>query len=267
MVSVGIAGCGTVGSAVAGATQEGRIHANLAGFTSRTPSRAETLAFSLTPSPHVLSLPELIGVSDLVAEAASITAVAEIVPASLEARKDVFVISAAGLLEHEEWYRRAEAQGTRIIVPSGAIAGLDGVRAATIGRVDSVLLITRRPPEALREAPYVVERGIELDRLTQETVIFEGSAREACRGFPWHVNVLAVLSLPGVGLDCTRVRVLAVPRFRFNQHQIEVRGEFGRLRVEIENTPSSTNRRTGLLSIFSAIETLAEYAQSRARCA
>lgn len=263
MISIGIVGCGTIGSALATAIQERRIRANLAGFTSRTPSRAEALARSLTPSPPILSLQELVSASDLVAEAASIAAVAEIVPACLEARKDVFVISLAGLLGHEDWYRRAEAQGTRILVPSAAIAGLDGVRAAAVGRVDSVILITRRSPEALTGAPYVVEHGIELDRLTRETVIFEGSAREACRGFPRHVNVPAALSLAGVGLDRTRVRILAVPGCRFNQHRIEVQGEFGRLLVEIENTPSSTNPRTGLLSIFSSIQTLADYAQGR----
>jgi aspartate dehydrogenase len=265
VISIGIVGCGTIGSAIAAAISAGRIPATLSGLTSRTPSRAEALARSLSLSPPVLDLQELIGVSDLVAEAASIAAVAEIVPACLEAGKDVFVISVAGLLDHEDWERRAETQGTRIIVPSGAIAGLDGVRAAAVGRVESVLLITRRPPEALSGAPYVVERGIELHRLTRETLIFEGSAREACRGFPRHVNVPAAVSLAGVGLDRTRVRVLAVPGFRFNQHQIEVQGEFGRMRVEIENTPSSTNPRTGLLSIFSAIATLGEYAQSRAR--
>jgi aspartate dehydrogenase len=263
MISIGIVGCGTIGSAIARAIQEGRVRATLAGLTGRTSSRAEALARSLTPSPPVLCLPELIAVSDLVAEAASVAAVAEIVPACLEAGKDVFVISAAGLLGHDDWFRRAEAQGVRIVVPSGAIAGLDGLRAATLGRVDSVLLVTRRPPETLSGAPYVVERGIELDGLTQETVIFEGTAREACRGFPRHVNVPAALSLAGVGLDRTRVRVLAAPGCKFNQHQIEVLGEFGRLRVEIENTPSSMNPRTGLLSIFTSIETLAEYARSR----
>lgn len=265
MISIGIVGCGTIGSAIAAAIHDGRIPAHLAGLTSRTPLRAEALAHSLAPSPPVLGLQELVSTSDLVAEAASISAVAEIVPACLAAGTDVFVISVAGLLDHEDWSRRAEAQGTRILVPSAAIAGLDGVRAAAVGRVDSVCLITRRPPEALAGAPYVVEHGIALDRLTRETVIFEGSAREACRGFPRHVNVPAALSLAGVGLDRTQVRILAVPGCRFNQHRIEVRGEFGRLFVEIENTPSSTNPRTGLLSIFSAIQTLAAYAQGRGR--
>ena len=145
---------------------------------------------------------------------------------------------------------------------SGAIAGLDGVRGAVVGRVDSVTLTTRKPPKGLAGAPYVVERGIDLDALTEETVIFEGTAREACKGFPTNVNVSAALSLAGVGPDRTRVRIIAVPGGRFNQHRIEVRGEFGRLAVEIENVPSATNPRTGLLSIYSSIAFLADYART-----
>ena len=263
MTTVGIVGCGAIGSSLALAIQEGRVPARLAGLTGRTRSRAEALARSLTPAPPLLDLPHLVQASDLVVEAASVAAVAEIVPACLRAQKDVFVISAGGLLGHEDWFSQAEAQGTRILVPSGAIAGLDGVRAAAVGRIDSVMLISRRPPQALAGAPYVVEHGIDLDRLAEEKVVFEGSARDACRGFPRHVNVPAALSLAGVGLDRTRVRILAVPGGSFNQHRIEVRGEFGRLSVDIENVPSPMNPRTGLLSIFSSIETLAEYARAR----
>jgi aspartate dehydrogenase len=109
----------------------------------------------------------------------------------------------------------------------------------------------------------VVEHNINLDALTEETLIFEGTAREACRGFPSNVNVSAALSLAGVGPDKTRVRIVAVPGGAFNQHRIEARGDFGRLLVEIENVPSATNPRTGLLSIYSSIAMLAEYAKTR----
>jgi aspartate dehydrogenase len=108
VISIGIVGCGTIGSAIAAAIHDGRIPAHLAGLTSRTPPRAEALARSLAPSPPVLGLQDLVNASDLVAEAASIAAVAEIVPACLAARTDVFVISVAGLLDHEDWSRRAE---------------------------------------------------------------------------------------------------------------------------------------------------------------
>jgi aspartate dehydrogenase len=131
-----------------------------------------------------------------------------------------------------------------------------------MGRVDSVILTTRRPPRGLAGEPYVVENKIDLEALTEETLIFEGSACEACRAFPSKVNVPAALSLAGVGLDRTRVEVLAVPGEPFNRHRIEVHGEFGRLMVEIENVPSETNPRTGLLSIYSSIARLAEYART-----
>jgi len=102
-----------------------------------------------------------------------------------------------------------------------------------------------------------------LEALKEETLIFQGTAREACRAFPSNVNVSAALSLAGVGPDRTHVRVIAVPGGSFNQHRIEVAGEFGRLAVEIENVPSATNPRTGLLSIYSSIAMLAEYARTR----
>ncbi|HSC71886.1 MAG TPA: aspartate dehydrogenase [Candidatus Methylomirabilis sp.] len=263
-LKIGIVGCGTIGTTLAQAIDAGRILARLAGLTSRTRTRAEALARSLRTSPPVLTLPELVQASDCVVEAATGNALAEIVPACLREGRDVFVISVGGLLGHEEWFREAEARGCRILYPSGAIAGLDGVRAAARGRVDSVTLTTRKPPTGLAGAPYVVERGINLEALTQETLLFEGTAREACKGFPTNVNVSAALSLAGIGPDRTRVRIFAVPGGALNQHRIEVRGEFGRLSIEIENVPSPTNPRTGLLSIFSSIAFLADYARSTA---
>ncbi len=265
MLKIGIVGCGTIGSAIARAVDDGKIPAHLAGLANRTRGRAVALATTLRASPPVLDLPALVAASDLVVEAATGRALEAIVPACLAARKDVFVISVGGLLGREDWFREAEARGCHLLVASGAIAGLDGVRGAAVGRVDSVTMTTRKPPRGLAGAPYVLEHGIDLDGLTEDTLIFEGSAREACRGFPTNVNVSAALSLAGVGPDRTRVRIYAVPGGTFNQHRIEVRGEFGRLTIEVENVPSSTNPRTGLLSIYSSIAFLAEYARIRGK--
>lgn len=265
MLAIGIVGCGTIGSALARAIDEGRIPALLAGLASRTRARAEALAGSLRTVPPVLDLQGLVRISDLVVEAATGQALEEIVPACLQQGKDVFVLSAGGLLDHEDWFREAEARGCRILIATGAIAGLDGVRGAAVGRLDSVTLTTRKPPRGLAGAPYLADRGISLEELTEETLVFEGTAREACKGFPMNVNVSAALSLAGLGPDHTRVRVMAVPGGRFNEQRIEVRGEFGRLSVEVENVPSSANPRTGLLSIFSSIAFLAEYARTANR--
>ena len=263
MLKIGIVGCGTIGSAIAHAIEAGKIPAILTGLHNRTPARAEALAGSLSASPPVLDLPRLVCSSDLVAEAATPASLEQIVPACLQERKDVFVISVGGLLDHPEWLQEAEIRGCTILLPSGAIAGLDGVRGAAIGRIDSVTITTRKPPRGLAGAPYVVERNLNLETLAQETLIFEGTAREACRGFPSNVNVSTALSLAGVGPDKTHVRIIVVPGGAFNQHRIEVQGEFGRLMVEIENVPSATNPRSGLLSIYSSIATLAEHARTR----
>jgi aspartate dehydrogenase len=263
MVKIGIVGCGTIGTGIARAVESGRIPAVFSGLNNRTRAKADALARTLSPPPPVLDLPDLVRASTLVVEAATRESLAEIVPMCLREGKDVFVISVGGLLDHPEWFCEAEDRGCTILLPSGAIAGLDGVRGAAVGRIDSVTLTTRKPPRGLIGAPYLVEHNIDVNALTVETLVFEGTARDACRGFPSNVNVSAALSLAGVGPDKTRVRILAVPGGKFNQHRIEVKGEFGCLAVEIENVPSATNPRTGLLSIFSSIAMLAEYARTR----
>lgn len=166
------------------------------------------------------------------------------------------VLSVGGLLGRASWFQLAEEKGCHIYIPSGAIAGLDGVRAACQGAVRSVTLITRKPPHTLAGAPYVVERGIDLSTLQEETVLFEGSARDACAAFPANVNVAATLSLAGVGPERTRVKVVAVPGSQKNVHQIEVEGEFGKLTVEVENVPSDANPRSSKLAYLSAMGTL-----------
>jgi aspartate dehydrogenase len=262
MVRIGIVGCGTIGSGLAQAIVDGRIPARLSGLANRSRSRAEALAGRLVPRPPILDLPDLVRASDLVVEAATGEALQAIVPACLRERKDVFVISVGGLLGRETWLQEAERAGSRILIASGAIVGLDGVRGAAVGRVDSVTLTTRKPPAGLAGAPYVVAHGIDVHAMREETLIFDGSAREACHGFPTNVNVSAALSLAGIGPDLTRVRIFCAPGERFNRHRIEVRGEFGQLMVEISNVPSATNPRSGLLSIFASIAQLAEYARA-----
>ena len=142
-------------------------------------------------------------------------------------------------------------------MPSGAIAGLDGVKGACLGAITSVTMETRKPPAGLAGAPWVVERRIDLAAIREETLIFEGPATEACRAFPANVNVLAALSLVGVGPERTRIKIFAAPGQKMNRHRITVEGEFGRLAVEVENVPSE-NPRTGKLSCLSTIALLRE---------
>ena len=187
--------------------------------------------------------------------------VAELAKKVFAAGKDLMVISVGALLDHPEVMAESRRTGCRLYVPSGAIAGLDGIKSACVGEITHVTHTTRKPPLGLEGAPYLVERGISLVGLREEKEVFSGSAREACRGFPANVNVTAAVSLAGIGPDKTQVRILSVPGLPRNCHDIEVEGEFGFLKVHIENIPSE-NPRTGRLTALSIIRSVQDVADA-----
>jgi aspartate dehydrogenase len=258
MKSVGIVGCGSIGRALLRAGETGALHAPVAAVTSRTAESALAFLSTLKQPPPLLDLPELIERSDLVIEAAGGHVVDALARHTFGAGKDLMVISIGALLDHPELFERARAKECRLLLPSGAIAGLDGVKAACTGRVDHVRLTSRKPPRALEGAPFLVENGISLDGLKEPRLLFKGPAREAVRGFPDNLNVSAALSLAGIGPDRTEVAITADPALERNCHDIEVEGEFGLLRVHIENIPSE-NPRTGRLTALSIIRAVNDY--------
>lgn len=257
-IRVGIVGLGAIGRAVARALAEGVPGCTLVGATARDLARARAFLNALPGAPPSLAVGEVIERADLVVEAATQAALVDLAPAVLEAGRDLLVLSVGGLLDHAEWLAQAAARGCRIHAPSAAIAGLDGLKGAAVGgHLTSVVMETRKPPRGLAGAPGV--EGRDLDGLRGETLLFEGTAREACRAFPANVNVVAAVSLAGLGPDATRTRVYAVPGLARNQHTVIAEGAFGRLRVEIENVPSE-NPRTGKLSYLSTIAYLRDLA-------
>ena len=250
MRSVGIVGMGVIGRHIARRLGEGLPGLVLAGVTVRDPASAAGYP--------ALGLAELIGRSDVVVEAATQSALLEFGPAVLRAGKDLMVLSVGALVDTlEPWTRLAAERGCRILVPSGAIAGLDGIKGACEGAVTAVTMETRKPPRGLAGAPWIDAQGIDLDAIREETLVFEGPAVAAVKAFPANVNVVAAVSLAGIGPERTVIRVHAVPGLERNHHRVTVEGEFGRLRIEIENVPSE-NPRTGRLSYLSAIAMLRE---------
>jgi len=250
MIAVGIVGMGVIGQAIARAVTRDMPGVTLAGVTVRDPTRSA--------GRRALPLAELIERSDLVVEAATQAALREFGPEVLAAGKHLMVLSVGGLVGvFDEWARLAEKHHCRILIPSGAIAGLDGVKGAREGAITAVTMETRKPPRGLAGAPYIEERRIDLAAIREETLIFEGPATEAVSAFPANVNVVAALSLAGIGPERTRIKIFAVPGQTRNQHRITVEGEFGRLVIEVENVPSE-NPRTGKLSYLSAIAMLRE---------
>jgi aspartate dehydrogenase len=227
----------------------------LVAIADQDQSKAQKFADRLKKPPPVVSVPQLARMADLVVEAASPAAVADILPEVIARGKDVLVLSIGGLIENEAWLDQARKSGSTIYCPSGAIAGLDAVKAGAIGQIRDVLITSRKSPQGLEGAPYLKEHAIDLDGLDSPRIVFDGTAREACRGFPQNVNVSAALSLAGIGADRTRVRIVVDPDLERNVHEIEVRGDFGRIHAVTENTPSE-NPKTSLLAALSAVALL-----------
>ncbi len=252
---VGLAGLGAVGMAVARRLAAGVPGLSLAAVSARDAAGAAARLKSAGIDAPVVALAALAACSDVVVEAlpaASFRAAAE--PA-IAAGRIFMPLSVGALLDNLDLVECAKATGARIIVPTGALLGLDAVRAAAEGDIHSVRMITRKPPAGLEGAPYLIERQISLKGLNGPTKVFDGTAREGARGFPANVNVAAALALAGVGPDRTRLEIWADPTIERNTHTIELEADSARLRMTIENVPSE-NPRTGRITALSAIACL-----------
>lgn len=262
MVRIGLIGCGTIGTQLALALQ--REHADVARLVAlcdRDPARALALQRRLKASPPIVSLSILIRRCQLVLEAASGDAACEVVRRALHAGRDVFVMSAGGLLGDQSWRRLAARSAGRIHIPSGALAGLDGVKAMAAGVIRRVQLTTRKPPAALLSAPYVVRRGLRLERLRAPRLIFQGSADQAVKAFPRNANIAAALTLAsGLPAARVRVRIIADPSRLTNRHELDIEGDGTRLACSIESR-ASANPQTSELAVRSARAMLARLFQ------
>ncbi|MEM1536670.1 MAG: aspartate dehydrogenase [Candidatus Bathyarchaeia archaeon] len=260
-LGVGLIGCGAIGTVLAKAMDRGQAgNACLVMVYDKNLERAKNLVRGLKNRPKIAeSFEELLECGDvkLVVEAASQEAVRAYATKVLRAGKDLMIMSAGALVDARltnEISHTARENGRKVYVPSGAIAGLDGVKASAIGKIERIVLTTRKPLEALKDNTYFNERFG--GKIEEPTVIYEGAAAEACRLFPANVNVAATLSLAGIGAEETIVKVIADPTLERNVHEIEVKGEFGELTVHVENVPSAENPKTSLLAALSAIAML-----------
>jgi len=204
---------------------------------------------------------------EVVVEAASHEAVSEYLVPLLEAGVSVVVLSAGALADdglRASALAAAERHAARLFVPSGGIGGLDALKAACIAGVHEVSIRIAKPPKAWRGIPYVQRSGVDIERLDGPRTLFAGSAREGVPHFPQNVNIAAVLSLAGIGLERTRLEVVADPGLTHNTHTIRVSGNSGRFTVVLENVPSPDNPKTAWLACYSALAVLRDLA-SRAR--
>lgn len=197
---------------------------------------------------------------DVLFEAATPSVLRQFAQRFLERGVTIVAMSVGALVDQEflnrclETARRAHV---KFVVPSGAIGGLDVVRAArSLGGLQEVKVTRTKAPRSLAGAPFFQERPVDLDALDKKTLIFSGTAREAIPLFPANVNILCSMSLAGLGPDRTRVRIFADPASRRTVHVVEAKGDFGKFKAEFQNFPSPDNPRTSYLASLSAIAAL-----------
>src|SRR5580658_398951 len=253
---VAIGGFGAIGKVVAEALDRGIPGLSLAAVSARDTARAEAaLAAFATPVP-VRPLDRLWEDADIVVECAPAAHLRDLAEPALAHGRSLITLSCGALLDNFDLVELARAHGGRILVPTGALLALDAVQAAAVGTIERVHMITRKPPNGLDGAPYLVAHGIGVTGLNAAKRVFSGTAREAARGFPANVNVAAALAMAGIGPDRTTIEIWADPSVTRNMHRIEVEADSARFAFEIENVPSLENPRTGRLTALSVVALL-----------
>jgi aspartate dehydrogenase len=252
---VAIAGLGVIGRTVARRLADGMPELTLACAAARDAAKARAWLEEAQISCPLVELAEFPRYADLAVECAPAEILESICTPMLIAGKRVMVLSAGALLPRPDLIDLARRHGGEIIVPTGALLGLDAVAAAAEGVIRSVRMTTRKPPRGLAGAAYLVKNGISVEGLNAAKCVFAGTAREAAAGFPENVNVVAALSLAGIGPDRTTIEIWADPAVSRNCHSIEVDSDSARFSFSIENVPSE-NPRTGRITALSVIAAL-----------
>ena len=253
---VAIAGLGTIGLPVAAALHRGIPGLVLVAVSSGRRDAAESRLREARIAVPVVDTSALAENADVVVECAPARAFRSVAEPVLAAGRILITVSGAALLEAPDLVALAERSGGRVMLVTGALLGLDAVRAAVEGTTHSVRMISRKPPASLRGAPYLEAHKIDMASIKEPTRIFKGSARDGARGFPANFNVAAALSLAGIGPDKTELEIWADPTVTRNTHTIEVEADTVRFSMTIENVPSVGNPATGQITPLSVIAAL-----------
>lgn len=264
--NISIIGCGAIGSEVALSVDRMMIgNVIISSFLDIKLENAEILKSKLSNNNPIVfnnfsdyiesdNLKDV----DLVVEAASQSALTSYLNPIILLKKDILVMSVGAFANPDffsEVVKNVEKNDINLYVPSGAIAGIDAIKSVR-NSISYVTLTTTKNPDSLKDSPFFKKTNLTLDSIKKRTLIFEGSAIEAVQNFPANVNVAALLGLASIGVEKTKVNVIADPSLRINKHEIKVIGKFGELIVRVKNVPSATNPKTSYLAILSVIELL-----------
>lgn len=252
-MKIGIIGCGAIGSVLCNFIDKDLSDSEVSAICDIDPEKIKEVVGKLDKKPIVTDIDGVIKNSEIVVEAVSPAIVKEILEKCIENKRHLMVMSVGGIIQNIDLIEKLTA---RLFIPSGAICGIDGIKAAGIEYIKNVSITTTKNPNGLTDAPYILENNLDLFTIKEKMVIFEGNAIEAIKGFPKNVNVSAILSLVGLGPEKTKVKVIVDPDIKTNTHEIVVEGSFGKLTTKTENVVSPLNPKTSHLAVLSACATL-----------
>lgn len=257
---IGIVGCGAIGCSLAKAVKKDFCaEAELAALYDLDGSKSERLSRLISKNRNlaVASLVKLINKSDLVIEAASAKCSRQVATDALSKGRDCMVMSVGGIVDsYRQLSSLAKKHNARVYIPSGAISGIDALKAAKIAKIKSVTISTRKNPISFKGVRYVEEKGINLEKIKNDKILFSGPAEKAVKYFPQNINVAAILSLAGIGPKKTMVQIIASPSTTKNIHEIKIDSVAAGILTCTENVLHPDNPKTSYLAILSAIATL-----------
>ncbi|MEW5894523.1 MAG: aspartate dehydrogenase domain-containing protein [Candidatus Omnitrophota bacterium] len=258
---IGILGCGAIGSHIAAAViRQLQSETELSAIYDIVPEKAKSLSSKLgRPALINTSIEALISASDFIVEAINSPRTNEIIDKLITAKKDMLVMSVGQLLLHPDLLKKAAGNGSKIIIPSGAIAGIDAIKAAKIAGIKEISITTKKPVQGLLGAPYLKKKGLDLQTIKEETEIFSGGVLEAIKAFPQNINVAATVALAADVKDILRIRICTSPAFKYNVHEIRLKGDFGEIMTVTQNVAFPDNPKTSYLAALSGVAALRSF--------
>lgn len=255
-LKLAIGGVGAIGLKVAQCVDAGEIPGiELSAVSARDENKLKRNLRNFKHQPKIVSIEQLGHHADVVIECAPKSVFTTIANSAIDNGCIFIPLSVGALLDNMELIDHARNKKALIFVPTGALLGLDAVKAVAEGHVNSITLVTRKPPTGLSGAPYLIENSINIENLQEPLQVFTGTARQAAKAFPANVNVAAALALAGIGPERTTVEVWADPSINRNMHTIKVDSDASNFTMSIENVPSETPA-TGKITALSVIASL-----------
>lgn len=265
ILKIGFIGCGAIGSRLAKSVkQDLKKDCVIAGLYDLAPEKPQSLVTSLKLRPSLIkkSLNDLIRCSDFIVEAIASQETTAIIQKVIRAKKGIMIMSIGKALPIPQAFALAEKNHTPVLLPSGAIGGLDVIKSIGAENITKITLTTSKPPSSLSQSDYLTQKKIILSKVRAETVIFDGTVRESIKLFPRNINVAAALAIASGAEKKIRIRIKTSPKFKLNSHEIEICGHFGRMVLRTDNVACPDNPKTSYLAVLSAVQTLKQFFHS-----